>query len=32
MWKANPIKVLIITSKEVKDSYTSFFEEMWSHC
>lgn len=32
LWKAKPIKVLVITSKEVRDSYVSFFEEMWSHC
>jgi len=30
LWKANPIKVLVITSKEVRDSYMSFFEEMWN--
>lgn len=30
IWKANPIKVLIINSKEVRDSYVSFFEEMWN--
>ncbi len=30
IWKANPLKIIMINSKEVRDSYTSFFEEMWN--
>jgi len=30
LWKTNPIKILVINSKEVRNSYASFFEEMWN--
>ncbi len=29
IWKTNPIKIVVIDSREVRDSYGSFFEEMW---